>query len=53
MPTAEEASTLRMPPGTALLVHTRIGYSKDGRPLRYMVTRMAADRVKISYDLDA
>lgn len=53
MPTAEETSTLRMPPGTALLVHTRIGYGKDGRPLRYMVTRMAADRVTISYDVDA
>ena len=53
MPTSEEANLLRMQPGTALLVHTRIGYHADGRPLRYMVTRMAADRVQISYDVDA
>lgn len=53
MPTSEEAQTLRMHAGTPLLVHTRVGYDADGRPLRYMATRMAADRVEITYDLDA
>jgi GntR family transcriptional regulator len=53
MPRADEAQRLRMAPGTPLLVHTRIGYDKDDRPVRYMVTRMAADRVEVSYDLEA
>ena len=53
MPRAEEAQRLRMPAGTPLLVHTRIGYDEQDRPVRYMVTRMAADRVEVSYDLEA
>jgi GntR family transcriptional regulator len=53
MPTAEEAQRLRMAPGTPMLVHTRTGYDAEDRVVRYMVTRMAADRVEISYDLDA
>lgn len=53
MPRAEEAQRLRMAPGTPLLVHTRIGYDEKDRPVRYMVTRMAADRVEVSYDVEA
>ena len=53
MPTDEEARLLRMPAGTPLIVHRRTGFHADGRPLRYMVTRMAADRVRISYDVEA
>jgi GntR family transcriptional regulator len=53
MPSAEEAQRLMMAPGTPLLVHTRVGYDAEGRPVRYMVSRMAADRVEVSYDLDA
>lgn len=52
MPTDEEVQALRMPPGTPMLVHTRTGFDAEDRPVRYMVTRMAADRVEISYDLE-
>ncbi len=53
MPNAEEAQRLRMAPGTPLLVHTRVGFDAENRPVRYMVTHMAADRVEVSYDLEA
>jgi GntR family transcriptional regulator len=53
MPRAEEAQRLRMAPGTPLLVHTRTGYDAEDRPVRYMVMRMAADRVEVSYDVEA
>lgn len=52
MPSAEESQRLMMAPGTPLLIHTRVGYNAEGRPVRYMVTRMAADRVEVSYDLN-
>jgi GntR family transcriptional regulator len=52
MPSADESQRLMMAPGTPLLVHTRVGYDAEGRPVRYMVTRMAADRVEVSYDLN-
>lgn len=52
MPSADEARALLITPTTPLLVHSRTGYDKDGRPVRHMVSRMAADRVEISYDLD-
>lgn len=51
MPTSDEAAQLITGGGTPLLVHTRIGYDKDDRPLRYMVTRMVADQVIVSYDV--
>lgn len=50
-PSSEEAVKLRMPAGTPLLIHTRTGIDAEGRPVRHMVTRMAADRVEITYDL--
>jgi GntR family transcriptional regulator len=52
MPSADEAQRLMMAPGTPLLIHSRIGYDAEGRPVRYMVSRMAADRVEVSYDLN-
>jgi GntR family transcriptional regulator len=53
MPSTDEAQRLMMAPGTPLLIHTRVGYDAEGRPVRYMVSRMAADRVEVSYDLEA
>ena len=50
-PSTEEALELRMPAGTPLLVHTRTGIDAEGRPVRHMITRMAADRVEVTYDL--
>lgn len=52
MPSADESQRLMMAPGTPLLIHTRVGYDAEGRPVRYMVSRMAADRVEVSYDLN-
>jgi GntR family transcriptional regulator len=51
MPSTEETDQLRMAPGTPLITHTRIGYDSDDRPVRVMITRMAADRVEITYDV--
>lgn len=51
MPVADETHQLLMARGTPLLVHTRVGYDADDRPLRYMVTRMAADQVMLTYDI--
>lgn len=53
MPTQEESQTLHVGPGTPLLVHHRTGFDAKDRPVRFMVTRSAADRVEISYQLDA
>ena len=53
MPTADESQQLRMAPGTPLLVNTRTGFDSEDRPVRHLVTRMAADRVEVSYDLEA
>jgi len=53
MPTPDESRILRLPLGTPLLVHHRTGYTADGRPVRHMVTRMGADRVEVSYELNA
>ena len=50
-PSADEAARLRMPSGTPLLIHTRTGYDDQDRPVRHIITRMAADRVEVSYDL--
>ncbi|MEQ4209890.1 GntR family transcriptional regulator [Actinopolymorpha sp. B9G3] len=53
MPTADESQQLRMALGTPLLVHTRTGFDAEDRPVRYLVTRMAADQVEVSYNLEA
>lgn len=51
MPDPDETRTLRMPAGIPLLIHHRTGYAADGRAVRYMVTRMAADRVDLTWEL--
>lgn len=53
MPAPEEVRMLRLQPGTPLLVHHRTGYTADDRAVRHMVTRMGADRVEVSYELNA
>jgi GntR family transcriptional regulator len=53
MPTPEEARLLRLPPGTPLLIHHRTGYTTEGRAVRHMVTRMGADRVEVTYEVEA
>lgn len=52
MPTPDEARVLGISRGVPLLVHTRTGYAEDGRAVRHMVSRMAADRVHVRYELD-
>lgn len=51
MPTPDETRLLNMTSGTPLLIHHRTGYVDDDRPVRYMVTRMAADRVDPTWEL--
>ncbi|MFG1951729.1 GntR family transcriptional regulator [Micromonospora sp. NPDC048830] len=46
MPTPEEASMLRLPPGTPVLHYIRTGYTSD-RPVRVSVTPFAGDRNRI------
>jgi GntR family transcriptional regulator len=53
MPTPDESRILRIPTGTPLLVHRRTGYTKDGQAVRHMITRMSANRVEISYEVEA
>jgi GntR family transcriptional regulator len=51
MPSPDEAKMLNITAMTPLLVHKRTGYDEAGRPVRYMHTLMAADRVLITYDI--
>lgn len=53
MPTRAEIQTLRLPPATAVIQHTRTGYDADGQPLRVMVTVLPGDRHVITYDVRA
>jgi len=53
MPTPDESQRLRISPGVPLLIHTRITYSADDRPLRYIRTRVAADRAAFAYQVEA
>lgn len=52
MPTPGEASQLKLPSGTPVGQHTRVGYGKDGQPVRVMVTIFAGDRHYLIYDQD-
>jgi DNA-binding GntR family transcriptional regulator len=49
---AEELRDLRLPPGTAMLRHIRIGYGVGGRPVRVMVTNAPGDRNVFVYEMD-
>jgi hypothetical protein len=43
---------LHLPSGTPVGQHTRVGYGKDGQPVRVMVTVFAGDRHYLVYDQD-
>lgn len=51
MPTPEEADELRLPPGTPVAQHVRIGYGEEG-PVRVMVTIAPGDRHVLVYEMD-
>jgi GntR family transcriptional regulator len=52
MPTPSEASELRLPSGTPVGQHIRVGYGKDDQPVRVMVTISAGGRHHLIYDRD-
>jgi GntR family transcriptional regulator len=52
MPTHSEAAELQLPSGTPVGQHTRVGYGKDEKPFRVMVTIFAGDRHYLIYDQD-
>jgi GntR family transcriptional regulator len=52
MPLPDEARSLNISAVTPLVVHSRTGYDRKGRPLRFMQSLMAADRVRLTYEFD-
>lgn len=52
MPTPDEARQFRIGRGVPLLIHTRTGFEESGRAVRHMVTRMTADRIRVTYELE-
>jgi GntR family transcriptional regulator len=53
MPQPDEATTLEMPEGVPLLIHTRATLSADGIPLALEETRLSAEHAAIGYDTPA
>lgn len=53
MPTRAETETLRLPPATPVIEHTRTGYNADGKALRVIVSILPGDRHVITYDVEA
>lgn len=51
MPRPEESEALKLPPGTPVAEHVRIGYG-DSRPVRVMVTIAPGDRHKLVYEME-
>jgi GntR family transcriptional regulator len=51
--TAEEASVLRLPQGSAVLVVTRVAFEQGGDPVEVNDMVLAADRYELVYDLPA
>ncbi|MET9097401.1 GntR family transcriptional regulator [Streptomyces cyaneofuscatus] len=51
MPQPEESEALKLPPGTPVAEHVRIGYG-DSRPVRVMVTIAPGDRHKLVYEME-
>ncbi|MEV6983203.1 UTRA domain-containing protein [Sphaerisporangium sp. NPDC051017] len=49
----EEADLLQLPPGVPILMHTRLTYDQDDRPVQYDQNAMRADRHVMDYDLPA
>jgi len=50
-PTHHETETLDLTPGTPVLEHVRVGYGRDQRPLRVMITTAPCDRWELQYDI--
>ncbi|HEY3514538.1 MAG TPA: GntR family transcriptional regulator [Kribbella sp.] len=53
MPGPEETQQLKISPGVPLLIHARTAYDADDRPLRYVRSRVPADRVNLRYQVKA
>jgi GntR family transcriptional regulator len=51
MPSPEESEDLKLPPGTPVAQHVRIGYGEDG-PVRVMMTIAPGDRHVLVYEMD-
>jgi GntR family transcriptional regulator len=51
MPTDEETALMRLPPGTAVGQHARVGIDVTGRRVRVLIQTWAGDRQVIVYDL--
>lgn len=43
-PSEDEVRRLALPPGTWVMVHTRVGYNGDDRPVRVIITVLRSDR---------
>jgi GntR family transcriptional regulator len=51
MPTADEANTLRIGPGTPVACLARAGYDADDTPVRLFITVLPGDRYTLVYDV--
>lgn len=51
MPTPEETELLRLPTGTPVGQHARVGIDKTGRRVRVLVSVFAGDRQRLTYEL--
>ena len=51
MPTAEEAATLQIGPGTPVACLSRIGYDADDTPVRLFSSVLPGDRYTLVYDV--
>jgi GntR family transcriptional regulator len=53
MPTHAEVYRLDLPVGTPVAEHVRVGYNREGRPVRVIITIVPGDRHKIVYEVSA
>ena len=51
MPTAEEASTLQIGPGTPVACLARVGYDASDKAVRLFMTILPGDRYTLVYDV--
>ena len=51
MPTADEARTLQIGPGTPVACLARVGYDADDTPVRLFITVLPGDRYTLVYDV--
>ncbi|MEV4212638.1 GntR family transcriptional regulator [Micromonospora sp. NPDC049662] len=52
MPTHAESTRLSLPSSTPIAEHLRVGYNKDDRPVRVIITILPGDRHVIEYEVD-